>query len=322
MCSIKPLLRLLIAGVLSLAVVGVASAAVDLREHPAEGLPGQSTTAWWTWLHASPDAPAVDVYLDDAKIELLTNVPFGVISGSDELPDIEDVFQVPAGDHNLKVYATGDATTPFVDADVTFAADGAYLVAITNEVAAMELQVMEYAPFDTPDPSKTQVRFFHLSADAPAVDVAVAGADPADAITHALAYPDGTAYQALPASADGLEVRLAGTTTAVLALPDVKPSEDVATYTAFLIGSAAEPAVGGNPLQGLVVAVPQTDTGGNATATPPPASGGDATLPATDTIAATTDSSSGGVGLALAVLAAVAVTASVIALGRRSAARR
>ena len=32
-------------------------------------------------LHASPDAPNVDIYLDDVKVDALTNVPFKTISG-------------------------------------------------------------------------------------------------------------------------------------------------------------------------------------------------------------------------------------------------
>ena len=42
-------------------------------------------------LHASPDAPAVDVYADGAAV--LTNVAYGVISG---------YLEVPAGDHHIQ----------------------------------------------------------------------------------------------------------------------------------------------------------------------------------------------------------------------------
>ena len=59
---IQPLLRVVAAGVLTLSLAGVASAA---------------DTAMVRVLHASPDAPAVDVYLDDAIVDPLTNVPFG-----------------------------------------------------------------------------------------------------------------------------------------------------------------------------------------------------------------------------------------------------
>ena len=114
---LKPLLRLVVAGALSMSVVGVANAASDAKVRV---------------LHASPDAPAVDVYLDDAKVDALTNVPFGAISS---------YLDVPAGNHNVKVYATGDTTSPVIDANVSLAAGGMYTVAATNAVASIEAQV-------------------------------------------------------------------------------------------------------------------------------------------------------------------------------------
>jgi hypothetical protein len=54
-------------------------------------------------LHASPDAPAVDIYINDSMVDGLTNVPFGVIS---------DYLTVPADTYNVKVYATGTTTDP------------------------------------------------------------------------------------------------------------------------------------------------------------------------------------------------------------------
>ena len=106
--------RLVAAGALLLSFAGVASAA---------------DTAEVRVLHASPDAPAVDVYLDDTQVSALTNVPFGVISG---------YLSIPAGAHNVKVYATGTTTSPVIDADVTVAAGKMYTIAATGAVAAID----------------------------------------------------------------------------------------------------------------------------------------------------------------------------------------
>ncbi len=248
-------------------------------------------------LHASPDAPAVDVYLDDTIVDALTNVPFGVISG---------YLAIPSGDHNIKVYATGTTTGPVIDADVTVAAGAAYTIAATDAVASISAQVIEDAPSASCDTA--QVRVIHLSADAPAVDVATAGAAPADAVVKSLSYPDATAYLALPGGDYDLEVRLAGTTTVALDLPGVA-IEACKSYSVFAVGSAANPAVGGNALQ-VVVAV-------DATATAAPA----ATPPATDTIASSGSVADAGPGmtgaLALMVLAAIGFAASYVLLARR-----
>ena len=276
---INPVLRVLAAGVLTFSLAGVASAA---------------DTAKVRVLHASPDAPAVDVYLDDAKVDALTNVPFATISG---------YLDVPAGDHNVKVYATGSTTDPVIDADVTVAAGARYTIAATDAVASITAQVLEDKP--SPDCDSASVRVVHFSADAPAVDVATTGSDPADAVVKNLEYPNATGYVALPAGSYDLEVRLAGTTTVALPLPGVAV-EGCNAYTVFAIGSAASPAVGGNALQvALAVDATASETTG---------------LPATDTVDGTA-ASTGSTGLVAALLAVVGVV-TFATVARRPAARR
>ena len=228
---------------------------------------GASNHATVRVLHASPDAPAVDVYVDDAAVSALTNVPFGTLS---------DYLDVPSGDHNVKVYATGTTTDPVIDADVTLAAGTAYTIAATDALASITPQVLVDDP--SPDCDSAQVRVVHFSADAPAVDIAPAGATPDEAVVKNLAYPDASDYLSLPGGSYDLEVRLAGETTVALDLPGVTV-EDCMAYSVFAIGSAADPAVGGNGLQ-VVVGVdasadpdmPATDTlpaGGGSNGIPP-----------------------------------------------------
>ena len=241
-------------------------------------------------LHASPDAPAVDVYLDDAKVDALTNVPFGTIS---------DYLAIPAGAHNVKVYATGTTSAPVIDADVTVAAGGAYTIAATGALADISAQVLKDDP--APTAKSAKVRVIHFSADAPAVDIATAGSAVDDAVVKGLAYPNATDYLALPGGTYDLEVRLAGETTVALALDDVKV-ENGRAYSVFAIGSAASPAVGGNALQ-AVVAVDAT------------ASTGTATVPPTDTLPSTSGTASQTFGpwaLTLLLAAASAAIASTL----------
>ena len=272
------LARLLAASALVLALAVPASAA---------------DTAMVRVLHASPDAPAVDVQLDDTPVEALVNVPFGTIS---------DYLEVPAGDHNVKVFATGTTTDPVIDADVTIAAGGMYTIAATDAVASITAQVLE----DDPSAScrNAQVRVVHFSADAPAVDVAPAGASADEALIEDLEYPNATDYLDLPADTYDLEVRPAGDTAVALALSDVT-IEDCNAYSVFAIGSAASPAVGDNALQ-AVVAVDQTVR---------------PTTPATDTLplGAATD---GSLPLGLLAIAGLAFLGSVALIARRDRADR
>ena len=283
---LSPLLRVLAAGALTFSMVGVASA---------------SGHAMVRVLHASPDAPAVDVYLDDVKVDALTNVPFGTISG---------YLDVPAGDHNVKVYATGTTTGAVIDANVTVASGSRYTIAATNALASIAAQVIKDEP--TPDCAGAQVRVIHFSADAPAVDVATAGAAPADAVVKGLAYPNTTGYLSLPAGSYDLEVRLAGTTTVALPLPGVAV-EACNSYSVFAVGSAANPAVGGKALQ-VVVAVDATAEAEEPGLAPTP--------PATDSVISAAPTTSGDTGLLAAVLLLAAGAVTVTAISLRPVTRR
>src|SRR6185295_2866966 len=69
-----------------------------------------------------------------------------------------------------------------------------------------------------PASGKAHVRFVHLSPNAPAVDVAVAGG----AVVFAdRSFREFTPFTPLDAGTYDLEVRLAGTTNVVLALPGI-----------------------------------------------------------------------------------------------------
>lgn len=282
--SVALIARVAIAGAMLLAVAGPVGAA---------------DTAKVRVLHASPDAPAVDVYLDDAKVDALTNVPFGTISG---------YLAIPAGDHNVKVYATGTTTGAVIDADVSVAAGKMYTIAATDALASIKAQVLE----DTPSPSaaSAQVRVIHFSADAPAVDIATAGSAPADAVIKNLAFPNASSYLALPGGTYDLEVRLAGTTTVALALSDVTVA-DGSSYSVFAIGSAAETPVGGNALQ-VVVAVDATAEAAAPAVTPPAT---DTTLPAASTA---TGGFTAGTALVLVGFSLIAFVASSAYLRRRA----
>jgi LPXTG-motif cell wall-anchored protein len=153
-------------------------------------------------VHASPDAPNVDVWVDGTKV--LTDVPFTAVS---------DYLAVPAGDHNVQVTATG-STDPVIDEDLTLTAGTSYTVAATGLVADIAATVL--VDDRTPVEGKAKLRVFHASPSAPAsVDVAVTGGP---VLVEALAYPKATGYLTVDAGAYALEIRAAGAADAALSL--------------------------------------------------------------------------------------------------------
>jgi hypothetical protein len=197
-------------------------------------------------LHASPDGPAVDVYVDDA--EVLSDVPFKALS---------DYLPLPAGEYQIKVTPAGDAATAVIDAAVTVEAGTKYTIAAINPVASIEAKVLvdDAAPAD----DESLVRIVHFSPDAGPVDVAPDGGD---ALVEGLAFPDDTGYVALPPAAYDLEVRAAGTDTVALDLPEVT-LEAGRAYSVFAVGSAAGSSL--DVVIGLdAMAAPATDTVGES----------------------------------------------------------
>jgi hypothetical protein len=77
-------------------------------------------------VHASPDAPNVDVLVDDTIV--LTDVAF---------KEFSDYLEVPAGARNFKVNATGTAST-VIDVTPTLVDGGIYTVVALNTLANIE----------------------------------------------------------------------------------------------------------------------------------------------------------------------------------------
>jgi hypothetical protein len=282
---------LLGAGALALAAVSPVAAAGD---------------AMVRVLHASPDAPAVDVFASDG--EILSNVPFGAIS---------DYLAVPGGTYNIKVCVANDATTDpsaetcVIDADLTFNAGTKSTVAATDLVAQIKPQVIEDAPAN--DAENAQVRVVHFSADTPPVDVLTE--DGGDLGINGLAFPTATGYLALPAGTYDLKVCVSGSDP--LACPDPVNPEPLplaagTAYTVFAIGSL-EGGEGIAPIQ----LKPVVDATFEAAA---PAEPG-VTTPPTSTIAPATEGGSSS-GSMLAILGILGVAGlATVGLSRRFATR-
>ena len=203
-------------------------------------------------LHASPDAPAVDVYVNEKKVgDPLEGLEFG---------DLSAYVKLPAGTYDLKVCATANAEVcPIVANGVALAAGTHYTIAATNVLASIKAQIIT----DTPSPKagKTQVRVVHFSADTPAVDVLKQ--DGSAKVVENLSYPDKTDYLTLAPGSYDLKVCATADNTVCPLDPGPLPLEAATSYSVFAIGSLE-----GESLTAVVgvdgVAAPATDTVGTA----------------------------------------------------------
>src|ERR671910_3887656 len=257
--------------------------------------------------HLAPDAPNVDVYVNGDPV--LTDVPYTTVS---------DYLSLPAGTQQVTVYATGDTTSPVIEAPVELAAGGAYTVAAVGLVADDSLTAQVYED-DLRDPASgnAKVRVVHASPDAGPVDVIPRGGQ---ALVEGLTFPEASPYAEVPARSYTLDVNAAGTNKTALTVPDAKLASG-GVYSAFAVGTVFADSLN------VLLVQDNAGTSASASATASASASASASSMASPSASATASASmeelpdSGGVGTWVAMAAALALMGcgiGAIALVRRS----
>lgn len=187
--------------------------------------------------HASPDAPGVDLLVDNQKVNA-TALTF---------PNNIGYLTIAAGTRNIKVNAAGTSTT-VINADITFMKDKSYSLFAFNPLASISA-ILVADDLTTPAAGKAHIRFFHLSPGAPAVTVGVLSGETFTPVFSNRAFEtqaSATANQAFTPVAAGtytFDVRVAGTNTSVLTVPGVTLQAGK-IYTVFargIVGNSTTP---------------------------------------------------------------------------------
>ena len=186
-------------------------------------------------VHASPDAPAVDVWVDGTKA--FANAAFKGITPYAELSQ---------GMHNFQIVPAGATEPVVIEADLDLQNDMDYTIVALNELASIEPLVLADNN-SLPAPGKAHVRFVHASPDAPAVDIAVADGGPV--LFGGISFKGVGDYLPVDAGTYDLEARLAGTNDVALSLPGITLKEGT-VYTVYAVGLA-----GGEPALTAVISV-------------------------------------------------------------------
>ena len=200
MKSTKSLGMLLVGTALTFSLTGCSD-----DEGSPTATPTTSTTASVKVVHASPNAPGVDLLVDNATVK--TNLMF---------PENTSYLSVPAGTRNVKVNVTGTSTT-VIGADLSVMAGTSYSVFAVDSVSRIS-PLVTVDDLTTPAAGNAHVRFIHLSPNAPAVDIAVTGGP---VVWGNKKFKEYTNFTPLAAGTYNLEVRLAGSSTVVLPLSGI-----------------------------------------------------------------------------------------------------
>jgi MYXO-CTERM domain-containing protein len=173
-------------------------------------------------IHASPDAPAVDVFVNGGLG--FSNLGF---------TNVSNYVGLPMGNYNVQVTPFGDPDTVVIDANLSLTGGVDYSVVAINTLANIEPLVL--VDDNTIDPESARVRFVHASPDAPAVDIALAGGS---VLFGNVSFSEVGNYLNVAGGSYDLEVRIAGESTVVLDLPGIEVMNG-AVYTVFAMGFAA-----------------------------------------------------------------------------------
>ncbi|MEZ4367594.1 MAG: DUF4397 domain-containing protein [Kofleriaceae bacterium] len=207
-------------------------------------------------LHASPDAPDVDIREASSDGLLIGALPYGGL----------DSVQVPPGSYTLDFYGAGSpagtpaasATTPALAAGQRYLAVATgFLSPVGDEPGFQLIAVADEFALDDPD---ARLRAIHASPDAPAVDIGTAVGFTMDApvLIEDAAFGDATAGAGLsvPAAALTLGVAAANAPTAVatfgvtttaglrafaVATGALSPAGDEAPFALTVVDTTASP---------------------------------------------------------------------------------
>ncbi len=179
-------------------------------------------------VHASPNAPGVDVLIDNQKVnqQPLT------------FPRNTGYLSVNAGTRNVKVNVAGTITT-VINADLPLEGNRNYSVFAIDSVSKISALVTN-DDLTAPAAGKAHVRFIHLSPNAPAVDVSLPGQAAGQGLFTNRTFnrtitAAEQAFTPVDTGTVNLEVRQAGTTNVVLPLPNVRLDAGK-IYTVFAKG--------------------------------------------------------------------------------------
>ena len=195
--------------------------------------PSPMSTSYIRVLHASPNAPAVDVYANSMLIA--ANLAYR---------DFTPYLKIRPGNYNVKVFPAGQKTNPVIDTNISVPPNSIFTVAAIGLLPNLSLLPILEPRMQIP-PGKLFIRFAHLSPDAPAIDITLPDGTP---LFRDVSYKEVTNYIPVNPGTYTLQARIAGTGDIVLQVPNITLYSN-RFYTVYAIGLAE-----GTP--GLQVLIP------------------------------------------------------------------
>ncbi len=176
-------------------------------------------------LHASPDAPNVDIYANGDLIA--QNLAY---------KQLTNYVAVKPGEYTVQVYPAGQKINPVINTKLTVPPNSSFTIAAVGKLSDISLlPIMEvYMPMV--DKRSSYTRFAHLSPNAPAVDITLPNGTK---LFSNVSYQKYTDYISVEPGNYTLQVRPAGSNEVVFTVPNVKLSPGI-IYTVYAVGLVGE----------------------------------------------------------------------------------
>jgi hypothetical protein len=172
-------------------------------------------------LHASPDAPPVDVYADGSLIA--RNLAY---------KQLTNYVPVMPGEYNIQVFPAGQKQAPVINSNLVIPPESSITVAASGMLSDISLLPIREAYMPMVDRRSSYVRFAHLSPNAPAVDITLPDGTK---LFSNIGFRQHSNYISANPGTYTLLVKPAGSDKIVLTVPGVRLAPGT-IYTVYAVG--------------------------------------------------------------------------------------
>lgn len=171
-------------------------------------------------LHASPNAPEVDVYIDGQLV--VEDLSF---------TNFSDYSYLEEGMHTIQVTPTNDSSTVVINKMVDVPDDRIFTIAAVGNLENIELLLIEDDINEVPSTKEATLRVVHLSPDAPSVNILANNTT----LFEDLNFKENTDYIKVPAGMYDIKVALSE--NGDIALSSKVNLKANRIYTIFAVGN-------------------------------------------------------------------------------------
>lgn len=169
--------------------------------------PENSSFSYVRLLHASPDAPAVDLYINDKLIVKGLKYKF-----------FTQYIKLQSGLYTVTIYPTNTKAKPVINSKFNLPPRTIYTVAVIGLLKNITLEpILE--PIITYNPGASLIRFIHLSPNSPHVDWTLPDGKK---LFKDVEYKEVTGYIPIKPANYTFQARLTGTDKVILIVPNEK----------------------------------------------------------------------------------------------------